>query len=412
MKKISLKSNDNRLAMDGAINSGAASKGVSILGFSLLIGAALTLPGNAFATSVSASETGGFTITSPDERFSFSFGNRAQLRYDYIDADDGDDVSNFRLRRLRPAVSGHVYTPDLTYIIVPDIANSFTMLVAAMNYRFTDQFQVRVGQAKTPYGYERYTSSGRLSFVDRSLTTTFDHAFPIGITAHGNIPEAAGLTYEVGVFNQGERNQNNFDNRHRLVGRLDFEPFGSMHPRRLSYPDAPIDDMRFRVGVAGSISRTDLNLIDDRGSLSGFEETALLSLQAQPGFVRGDLRHVDIWAINPDFGVQIQQFSLHGELHYMEADPNGTGDRKAEILGWMAQAGLFLTPEWQVVARYSEVDEDNFDAPGVDAQEWRVGLNWFYDGHGLKVQADIGQFEDKVTRDEDTEFRLQAQITF
>lgn len=398
--------------MNDVLKLSATLKRVSIFGVPLLVGAALALPSNALATSVTARETGGYTITSPDERFSFSFSNRIQLRYDFIDVDDGDNVSNLRLRRLRPAFTGHVYTPDLTYVIVPDVANSWTMLVAAMNYRFTDQFQIRVGQAKTPYGYERYTSSGRLSFVDRSLTTAFDHAFPVGVMAHGHFPEVAGLTYEVGVFNQGERNQNNFDDNHRLVARLDFEPLGAMHPRRLSYPDAPIDDIRFRVGVAGSVSRTDLNLIDTAGSLSGFEETVLLSLGAQPGFVLGDLDDVDIWAINPDFGVQVQQFSLHGELHYMEADPNGTGDRKAEILGWMVQAGFFFNPQWQVVARYSEVDEDNFDAPGVDAEEWRVGLNWFYDGHGLKVQADIGQFKDKVTGDDDNEFRLQAQITF
>ena len=352
-------------------------------------------------------------ITSPEGRFSATFSNRIQLRYDYADIDGASDVSDFDVRRLRPAWTGHVYTEDLTYTIVPDVADGWSMLVAVMNYRVNDQFQIRLGQGKTPYGYERYTSSGRLGLVDRSLVSgAFDHAFPDGVMFHGKFPEAGNLTYEVGVFNQGERNQDNPDDNHLLVGRVDLEPAGEMAPRRLSYPSAPISDTRWRLGVAVSVAESDFNAIQGEGSLSGYQSTLLDALEAQDGFDQDDLNDADLLAVNPDFGVQIQNFSLHGEYHYAEADPSGTGDGDAEVEGYMLQAGFFLDENWQVVTRYSEVDDDNASNAEIDQDEIIGGVNWFSDGHGLKVQADVGQVENDVTGDEDTRFRVQTQITF
>jgi phosphate-selective porin len=61
----------------------------------------------------------GFTFTSQDEKFQLSLGGRLQARYSFFDKDNANssvqDVSEWRIRRMKMWMSGHAYSKDLTY---------------------------------------------------------------------------------------------------------------------------------------------------------------------------------------------------------------------------------------------------------------------------------------------------------
>src|SRR3972149_3667941 len=59
----------------------------------------------------------GFTFTSSDEKFQLSIGARLQARYSFLDKDSAsDDVSEWKIRRMKFWMRGYAYTKNLTYL--------------------------------------------------------------------------------------------------------------------------------------------------------------------------------------------------------------------------------------------------------------------------------------------------------
>ena len=104
--------------------------------------------------------------------------------------------------------------------------------------------------------------------------------------------------------------------------------------------------------------------------------------------------------------------------------------------GWYIQGGqmLNLARTWEVGARYGWrdpndlIDNEGTDSTrfGTDAEtEMRVGLNYYYKRHNLKLQTDAGQIETQLTPltvepgtfsgpqiRKNRELRIQAQFIF
>jgi phosphate-selective porin OprO/OprP len=146
----------------------------------------------------------GFFIKSSDEKFLMKINGQMQFRWTHYDVQsrnrylqprlEKDDSTGFDIQRLRLKFSGHVFFPELTYVIhfrseAPDGYDT-RLRDAYVNYKFTDALQFQAGYFKTAAVQQRLTSSADLQFVDRSMVhAVFDLSRNIGVRFWGKLFE-------------------------------------------------------------------------------------------------------------------------------------------------------------------------------------------------------------------------------
>jgi phosphate-selective porin OprO/OprP len=105
--------------------------------------------------------------------------------------------------------------------------------------------------------------------------------------------------------------------------------------------------------------------------------------------------------------------ALQGEALFAQGD-NKTTDAGKRALGWYTQLGYNITPKIGIAVRYSQYDKDR--AKSGDLQTEQIGaISYYFDKHNLKVQADVGNIHKQsgaVTRTDDMQYRVQAQLVF
>ncbi|MFN8094907.1 MAG: porin [Vicinamibacteria bacterium] len=108
-------------------------------------------------------------------------------------------------------------------------------------------------------------------------------------------------------------------------------------------------------------------------------------------------------------------FFAQGEVFWRKVTPLAAGVAKFNSDGYNLEAGyLFGGPskgKWSLAGRYSSWDPTDA-VSGNDRSELRLGVNWFYNKHFAKIQADWGQLEDKKAGTKDQEIRVQTQLYF
>jgi hypothetical protein len=238
---------------------------------------------------------------------------------------------------------------------------------------------------KVPYSRQYLTSSGKQEFVDRStLRSTFVPGRDVGLMIAGELgdDESFFAEYQLGVFDGEGSNFTNDDKGLMVAGRFAVHPFG----------EAPYTE----------------------GGLHG-HEGFLLALGVN-GWLHQDDQHLserDDWAVGTDLAIFWGPFSVLAELHYHERGRRRV-DRRA--VGWLLQLGYMIVPDkFQIALRGAE---HSWDASQTDAsrREYLLGLNYYFDGHSFKLQADFGWVEehehDHIFNRDGWRFRLQLQVNF
>ena len=160
-------------------------------------------------------------------------------RYTYAGdaSEEGDDLSSFRLRRVRVSLAGDI-TPKLDYKFQAELAG-FKLLDAYFNYKPFDQLKIKAGQFKVPFSIENtdYTPT-KMVLMDHPMVldrlvgssevvgmTTFSNAGrEMGIDLHGAFFGGI-LNYDVAVFNGAGLNVKKDDNKSKdVVARLKVTP--------------------------------------------------------------------------------------------------------------------------------------------------------------------------------------------
>lgn len=160
-------------------------------------------------------------------------------RYTYADdaSEWGEDLSSFRLRRVRVSLAGDI-TPKLDYKFQAELAG-FKLLDAYFNYKPFEQLKIKAGQFKVPFSIENtdYTPT-KMVLMDHPMVldrlvgtsevvgmTTFSNAGrEMGIDLHGAFFGGI-LNYDVAVFNGAGLNVKWDDNKSKdVVARLKVTP--------------------------------------------------------------------------------------------------------------------------------------------------------------------------------------------
>lgn len=279
------------------------------------------------------------------------FGGLIQAQSEAGDKTDsrfGDSNTRLFLRRARMNVSGK-FVDDFSFRLEMDLSGSLSN-TSGFRAQMTDGYinwgrfgaaNVKIGQFKTPFGFEQLYADPRLYTAERSLVSDrLTQSRQIGVQVAG-----AGLddrlSYAAGLFNGNGINQNfNDNNKLMAVGRVAFIPF----------PKVSIGTNAFRT--------TDAN--GDRRRGIGFDAQA-------------EIGRAEVW----------------GEYLRDTTEPATrlpAGSFYAD--GWYAQATYYLiASKLQLAERLETFDPS--DLTTHDATRSLVsGVNWYLKGHDLKLQFD------------------------
>jgi phosphate-selective porin len=280
------------------------------------------------------------------------FGDRGDSRF----ANDND---RFYLRRARLNATGK-FLEEFDFRLEGEFAGTLAN-TSGLRAQLTDAFitwnrypeaNIRVGQFKTPFGYEQLFSDPRLITIERSLVNDrLTQSRQLGAQVGGDLFEKR-LTYAAGVFNgNGANNNFNDDDSFLSAARLS----GVLHQGK---------SLTWSLG----------------GNVFSSEDT---SVAASDVGLPNNVFAGERLGTGLDTQVVAGRFDLWAE--YLTVDWEPASGRDFESEGWYVQGAYFFIPNrLQAVLK-----AESFDAIADDRAEpvetGTAGLNWYLKGHDLKL---------------------------
>ncbi|MHC4108268.1 MAG: porin, partial [Planctomycetota bacterium] len=332
-----------------------------------------------------------FFLASPDGRFKLQLAGLLQFRYVWNYHDQADTYrSGFENTRTQLTLSGHVFTPDLTYLVRGDFNTNgrgltsgfrddgtFVLKDAWTRHQLADAWSVRFGQFKLPFTREELVGPSRQLAVERSLVNeslNLGRSQGIELTYHDDLLKAT-----VAVSDAGEDSVGGFgivgtepqnepwsfeDTEYAVTFRVEYLAAGSWG-QFADFTSPAGDEFDVLLGIAGHAQQAEAN--------------------GAPTFVRDE----DRWfAWTADASVEWGGANAFASFthHYID-DP---ALNHINVFGMVAQGGVYLTPKLEAFARfeYGIFDIDAADFP--DLTVLTLGGNYYFEGHDAKLSADIG----------------------
>ena len=378
----------------------------------------------------------GFFLKSRDGNWATNLQWRAQMRYTNPYRSDprqvsdfgSADQSTFELRRVRMKIGGHGYKPWLKYYFEVDLQptrssddDSPDAGSRLIDWRLTlDKYKwlsIRAGQWKVNYNRERVDSSGRQTFVERSIVNrifTIDRQ--MGVMAFGRLfpGTLADTSYFLGVFNGEGRGVSNDDSDMMYMGRLQWNFLG----RDLKWRQS---DVKYSEEPAGSIAFAAATIIgkctrwssSGCGNLDGFEKVSAAAA--------GQYK---VQQMMEETAFKWRGFAWQQEFHWKKISDR-VNNTESNLIGFYAQAGYFfhdLIPavpqNLEVAIRYAFVDEPNETDISLTntRQEFTGAINYFISGHNNKLTLDVSHLtlDDEFLNQNvsDQRVRFQWDVSF
>ena len=323
----------------------------------------------------------GFKLGSADGDFLLQPFIQFQFRNvtNYTDeASDGssDFENGFEVRRLEFGAHGNVFNKDLTYYFrfaVNRNNGSITPDYAYAQYKFADDWAVRLGQFKLNWTHEQTTGFTKQLAVERSL---LDQLAGGGQTG-----------YVQGVSLLYGSKENAFRGEVQLTDGDD-----TANTNFTDQFDGPGEYQNFGVAVRG-----EYKVMGDWESYADFSalktESEFLVVGGGVDWAEGGDGDVYRFTVdgqyeNPD------GLGVYGSVIYTLADGD-TGDVVLDkSVGGLAQAGYLLpgAREWEVFGRYDILHLDEDVGGDNNFQEITAGVNRYYYGHAAKLTIDAGWY--------------------
>ena len=322
------------------------------------------------------------------------FGHAPDARFNNIE-------DRFLIRRARLGVNGS-FAEHFDFKLEGDFGANSLSEKTGYSAQITDAFinwnqfsfaNVKIGQFKTPFGYEQLLPDTKLLTVERSLANDrLTDSRQIGLGVAGNF-FAKRLAYSAGMFNgSGVNNSFNDNNNFMYAGRIT----GVAYQGKLAKQDT-----RVAIGVNG------LTVHDTAISKSGF------GLDSTPGGTIDNLftGNRTSWGVDGQFSWG--PVGLDGEyLRTCFKPSDNIPSSSFEAAGWYVTATCFIVPsKLQALVRYEELDP-NLDLKGDLSHEYVFGLNYYIKGDSLKLSANYLLGHPAGKADNQGRFLTRVQVVF
>ena len=232
-----------------------------------------------------------------------------------------------------------------------------------MNWNRYSFANVKLGQFKTPFGYEQLISDTKILTIERSLPNDrLTDGRQVGLAVWGDIVTNR-LSYNVGAFDgSGVNNSFNDNNNFMWAGRVSGVVF-----------DGKIADRETRValGING------LTTHDTGITKTGF------GFNSVPGGVVDNLftGRRDAWGV--DAQAKWGALGLEGEYLRSEFKPTGAAHFTSD--GWSLAASADVLPKRLKAFAKFETFDANLSIFANTSDVWTFGLNYFVKGDDLKL---------------------------
>lgn len=318
-----------------------------------------------------------------ENQHNISIGSRAlqisglvQARYQGF-AQSG--VNNaFDLHRARLDAKGNI-TDQWSYEVYTEFAGTAKLLDAYTTYKVADFLKFQAGQFKVPLSYESLISDSQLDFIDRSQVVEAlagrskdvignQNGRDLGIQVSGSFARLNDhylFDYTFGVFNGAGYDVTSDNNNHKdIAARL------AVHP------------------ITG---------LDFGGSLYQGEDIPAATTKVPNPVTQARNRYgFDARYATGPFSVTAEY--LHGTDASVQRD------------GWYAQAGYFVLPKLQLVAKY-----DNYDPNKTITTDrstiYYGGVNYVFNSW-TKLAVDYLYKREETTQINNNVIEAQLQIAF
>ncbi|MDA0740178.1 MAG: porin [Nitrospirae bacterium] len=371
----------------------------------------------------------GFGFETEDGNWRTSLQWRFQGRFTYPERGDPDSAEDFgattagdnpeatfELRRVRMKIGGHGHKPWIKYYFEVDLQSTASSGGSAGSTRVIDwridlakykEFTIRVGQWKINYNRERVDSSGKQTFVERSIVNSvFTIDRQVGVLAMGRLfpGKVYDVNYYIGVFTGSGRGEANDDDSMMYMARIQWNIFGrelKWSQSDVEYHEQPTANLAFggytNIGKCTRWSSSGCGTLVQTRSIGGsftLDSTAVDSQFRTEGLVE-------------EFAMKWKGLAIQHEFHWKQVKDAGkpvtTGSSgsafavpsKTNLMGSYTQVGYFphylipVVPKpLEVAFRYAFVDP-NVGASNDTLREYTMAFNWFFAGHRNKLTADF-----------------------
>ncbi len=345
-------------------------------------------------TSLEAGWDNGFYIKSGKD-FKLTWNSRVMADAIFFEPDHPTE-NFFRIRRARLAFKATLYKMFEGKVEADFGRGGASLQDGYVNIKLMDQFQIKGGQYKEPFGMEENTSSRFVNFVERSMPTdVHTPGYDIGFMAHGKV--AGGIfSYYLGIFNGNGSNTNGDNGDDKDVAlRLIVNPFkgnDSMFLKGLHIggaftwgrPNESVDGDNYDTQFGTDYFEFD-NVDNDEGVLRwGLEFAWMIG----PFSMRAEWMQTIIEDLQ--YGIKEEDFEIDGwyaTLTYFITGEDATFGRPEVKSNFNPFAEEFGMGAFEVAARVSMVHTDvgiinDGFATGTDrATDLTLGVNWWMNSH-------------------------------
>jgi hypothetical protein len=328
-----------------------------------------------------------FFLASPDGRFFLQLDGQFQFRWVTSFRGDADRWrSGFEPTRTKITLRGHVFNPDLTYLIRTNFTRNEPGLVtglyyiedAWLRYRLNDEWSVRAGRFKLPFNREELVSSALQLLVERSLVnenTNLGRNDGIELTYSDDVNRwrfmfSDGAMDNIGGFN-AVGNSGGVTALAALTEDVEYA-FTMRYETLLAGNWNQFEDFTSPVGEEFAV------LV---GAAIHYEET---EYNGAPSFSRNETRWL---AWTADVSVEFGGATLFGSFTHNYVD---APTFLADIFGIVVQGGVYLTPKLEGFLRWEYGWWETSVTDFVDLHAVTVGTNYYIDGHDVKWTTDFG----------------------
>lgn len=345
------------------------------------------------------------------------FGFTANWAYDHngfghlgqgIDADAFADDSHFRRREVGVSLKRKdVYELTVQRDLESETWMDVTVKLHSKGLLGRDLGALRIGQFKTPVGFDAVGASRTTPFLEQALPVQAAYAGR-RVGAEWSLQRPAYLA-SVAWFDGNDLEGGNAGST--LAGRAAWVPRNDkgdvLHLGIAASRERP-DSGTTRLRARPEVALTDVRLVDT-GSLAGVESIQRTGLEGLwirgPWSLQGEV--LDVRA-NRDGGLA----DVSGNGAYLFGSWVVTGESRG-YNGYATNVVPAATSALEVLLRYSQLDLDDGAIRGGRQSDWTVGVNWYL-GRNVKLQANYVFAHARragVLRDPEA-FGLRAQVHF